>query len=198
MKKLYIGLGVLAVIVAILIATGALKFDVSVRPSSSEKEFVLPKDWVNYKSGEFGYSVAHPDGWNLQESNNGSRDLLILAPGGKAFVRIAGFKDSSLNSIEDVEKSMADYKAGFASKPNEQLKEFKSEIKNDLGIFGAAGFMSINDIVYQFLERGIISPNGRVLIMRGAVETTETAMTNEEFENFVATVKQIMNSFSVQ
>jgi len=200
-KKIVIGAGILVGIVAVLMATGVFKFNVSVSPSDKEaeqKKFVLPEGWVKYTSGELGYEVAYPNGWNLQEGNNeGSRDVLILDPGGMAFVRIAAFNDSSLNSVGAIEASLADYKASYADRPNEELKEFKTEINGNIGGFGASGFMLVNDVSYQFLERGLLATNGRVLIVRGAVNNTETAMTSEEFDASVSTVKQIMDSFFV-
>lgn len=207
-KKILIGVGVIAAIIAVLMATGALKLNFSIRPSGAEntetqqpqkQEFVLPEGWQKYTSGEFGYSVAYPGDWNVTENNNqGSRDLLIVAPESLAFVRIAAFQDSSLVSIPAIETSMAEYKASFENKPNEDLKEFQTQLQDTTGGFGASGFMSVNGVTYQFLERGILATNGRVLIMRGAVDTTETSTTQAEFDAFVATAKQVMDSFNVQ
>lgn len=199
----------LVALVAILMATGVLKFRVSVAPSGEneqatttepkKEEFVLPEGWQKYTSGEFGYSVAYPDSWNVTENNDqGSRDLLIVAPKGAAFVRIAGFYDSSLTSPAAVEESIVEYKASFENKPSEQLKEFQSKMQGNIGGFEASGFMEANGVVYQFLERGILSSNGLALIMRGAVDTTEANLTQEEFDSFVSSVKQVMNSFKVQ
>ena len=152
-----------------------------------------------YTSGEFGYSVAYPSDWNLQENNDGgSRDVILLAPGSKAFARIAGFKDDSLNSAAAVEASIAAYKASFATKTTEELKEFKSEMQAEIGGFMASGRMQMGEGIYQFLEKGLLATNGRVLIMRGGVDTSETNLTQAEFETHVATVKQIMESFATQ
>lgn len=197
-KKILIGIGILAGIIAILMATGVLKFNVSVEPSQ-QKEFVLPEGWQKYTSGEFGYSVAYPSGWNLTENNNeGSRDVLMVASEGKALVRISGFMDSSLSSPAAVEASMAEYKTSFESKPNEMLKGFQSKMEGNIGGFEASGFMLISDVQYQFLERGLLATNGRVLIVRGAVNTSETSLTQEEFDAYVSTVKQVMDSFTTQ
>ena len=67
-----------------------------------------------------------------------------------------------------------------------------------LGFFAASGLMIVNEATYQFLERGVLSPDGRVVIRRGAVDTTETAMTQEEFDGLVKTAKQIMDSFKIE
>src|SRR3989344_3437298 len=197
-KKIVIGLGVLAGVVVVLMATGAFKVNLSVTPSQSapQKEFVLPVGWQKYTSGEFGYSVAYPEGWNVREENTGgSRDLLIVAPEGTAFVRISGFKDSSLSSQEAVEASMAEYKASFDNKPNEKLEGFQSKMEGKIGGFQASGLMIANDIQYRFLERGLLATNGRVLIMRGSVSNAEGAITQKEFEELSATVRKIMDSF---
>ena len=203
-KKILIGVGVIVIAIIILMATGVLKFSASVSPSQTTsnaevEESILPEGWVKYTSGEFGYSLAYPDGWNISENNGeGSRDVLITAPQGKAFVRIAGFQDASVNSVTAVEASMAAYKASLESKSDEQLNEFKSEMKSGIGYFGAAGKMDVGGIIYQFLERGMLATNGRVLIMRGAVNTSETDLTQEEFDSHIATVKQIMGGFAIQ
>ena len=198
-KKIVIGVGILVGIVAVLMATGVFKFNVSVTPSSKEvvqKEFVLPEGWQKYTSGEFGYAIAHPSDWNLTENNNsGSRELLITAPGGSAFVRVAGFVDSSINSIEAIEASMAEYKASFDNKPNEKLEGFQSKMEGEIGGFQASGLMIANSIQYRFLEQGLLAANGRVLIMRGSVINTEDAITQEEFEELSAIVRKIMDSF---
>ena len=186
-------------IVAVLMATGVFKFNVSVTPSSKEatqKEFVLPEGWQKYTSGEFGYTIAYPSDWNLKENNNaGSRELLITAPGGSAFVRVAGFIDPSINSAEAIEASMVEYKASFNDKPNEQLEKFQSKMQGEIGAFEATGLMLANDVQYRFLERGLLATNGRVLIMRGSVSNAEGAITQKEFEELSATVRKIMDSF---
>ncbi|MBI2641958.1 MAG: hypothetical protein HYW96_00055 [Candidatus Wildermuthbacteria bacterium] len=201
-KKIVIGVGILVGVVAVLMVTGVFKFNVSVSPSGKEaaqKEFVLPEGWQKYTSGEFGYAIAHPSDWNLKENNNaGARELLVTAPGGSAFVRVAGFVDPSVNSVVAIEASMAEYKASFDSKPNELLNEFKTEIQGQAGGFGASGRMKVNGLVYQFLERGLLAVNGRVLIMRGAVDTTEANLTQEQVDDFGKTVRQVMDSFRVQ
>ena len=186
-------------IVAVLMATGVFKFNVSVTPSSKEatqKEFVLPEGWQKYTSGEFGYTIAYPSDWNIKENNNaGSRELLITAPGGSAFVRVAGFIDPSINSAEAIEASMVEYKASFNDKPNEQLEKFQSKMQGEIGAFEATGLMLANDVQYRFLERGLLATNGRVLIMRGSVSNAEGAITQKEFEELSATVRKIMDSF---
>ena len=186
-------------IVAVLMATGVFKFNVSVTPSSKEatqKEFVLPEGWQKYTSGEFGYTIAYPSDWNIKENNNaGSRELLITAPGGSAFVRVAGFIDPSINSAEAIEASMAEYKASFNDKPNEQLEKFQSKMQGEIGAFETTGLMLANDVQYRFLERGLLATNGRVLIMRGSVSNAEGAITQKEFEELSATVRKIMDSF---
>ena len=197
-KKIVIGLGVLAGVVVVLMATGVFKVNLSVTPSqgTAQKEFVLPEGWQKYSSGEFGYTVAYPDTWNLSEKNSdGSRDLLIVIPGNKAFVRITGYKDFSLSSKESVETSIEEYKASFNDKPNEQLEKFQSKMEGEIGGFEAAGLMLTNDIQYRFLERGLLATNGRVLIMRGSVSNAEGAITQKEFEELSATVRKIMDSF---
>jgi len=189
----------LAGIIAVLMATGVFKFNVSVTPSSKEaaqKEFVLPEGWQKYTSGEFGYTIAYPSDWNIKENNNaGSRELLITAPGGSAFVRVAGFIDPSINSAEAIEASMAEYKASFNDKPNEQLEKFQSKMQGEIGAFETTGLMLANDVQYRFLERGLLATNGRVLIMRGSVSNAEGAITQKEFEELSATVRKIMDSF---
>ena len=189
----------MAGIIAVLMATGVFKFNVSVTPSSKEatqKEFVLPEGWQKYTSGEFGYTIAYPSDWNIKENNNaGSRELLITAPGGSAFVRVAGFIDPSINSAEAIEASMAEYKASFNDKPNEQLEKFQSKMQGEIGAFEATGLMLANDVQYRFLERGLLATNGRVLIMRGSVSNAEGAITQKEFEELSATVRKIMDSF---
>ena len=182
----------------VLMATGVFKVNLSVTPSQStaQKEFVLPEGWQKYSSGEFGYTVAYPDTWNLSEKNSdGSRDLLIVIPGNKAFVRITGYKDFSLSSKESVEASIEEYKASFNDKPNEQLEKFQSKMEGKIGAFEAAGLMLANDVQYRFLERGLLATNGRVLIMRGSVSNAEGAITQKEFEELSATVRKIMDSF---
>jgi hypothetical protein len=190
--KLLIGIGILAVIV-FFAATGSFNFTAQ----NGSNKAALPEGWTRYTSGELGYVVSYPEGWNVQENSGGSRDVLLTAPRGAAFVRIAGFNDPSINSIEAIKASIAEYKASFATKPNELLKEFESDTQGAIGGFGASGRMQINGAIYQFLERGLLSTNGRVLIMRGAVNTTETAMTQQEFDAQVKIIKQIMDSFSV-
>ena len=189
----------MAGIIAVLMATGVFKFNVSVTPSSKEatqKEFVLPEGWQKYTSGEFGYTIAYPSDWNIKENNNaGSRELLITAPGGSAFVRVAGFIDPSINSAEAIEASMAEYKASFNDKPNEQLEKFQSKMQGEIGAFETTGLMLANDVQYRFLERGLLATNGRVLIMRGSVSNAEGAITQKEFEELSATVRKIMDSF---
>jgi len=198
-KKIVIGVGILVGIVAVLMATGVFKFNVSVTPSSKEatqKEFVLPEGWQKYTSGEFGYTIAYPSDWNIKENNNaGSRELLITAPGGSAFVRVAGFIDPSINSAEAIEASMVEYKASFNDKPNEQLEKFQSKMQGEIGAFEATGLMLANDVQYRFLERGLLATNGRVLIMRGSVSNAEGTITQKEFEELSATVRKIMDSF---
>ena len=185
-------------VVVVLMATGVFKVNLSVTPSQStaQKEFVLPEGWQKYSSGELGYTVAYPDTWNLSEKNSdGSRDLLIVIPGNKAFVRITGYKDFSLSSKESVEASIEEYKASFNDKPNEQLEKFQSKMEGKIGAFEAAGLMLANDVQYRFLERGLLATNGRVLIMRGSVSNAEGAITQKEFEELSATVRKIMDSF---
>ena len=198
-KKIVIGVGILVGIIAVLMATGVFKFNVSVTPSSKEatqKEFVLPEGWQKYTSGEFGYTIAYPSDWNIKENNNaGSRELLITAPGGSAFVRVAGFIDPSINSAEAIEASMVEYKASFNDKPNEQLEKFQSKMQGEIGAFEATGLMLANDVQYRFLERGLLATNGRVLIMRGSVSNAEGTITQKEFEELSATVRKIMDSF---
>ena len=198
-KKIIIGVGILAGIIAVLMATGVFKFNVSVTPSSKEatqKEFVLPEGWQKYTSGEFGYTIAYPSDWNIKENNNaGSRELLITAPGGSAFVRVAGFIDPSINSAEAIEASMVEYKASFNDKPNEQLEKFQSKMQGEIGAFETTGLMLANDVQYRFLERGLLATNGRVLIMRGSVSNAEGTITQKEFEELSATVRKIMDSF---
>ena len=189
----------MAGIIAVLMATGVFKFNVSVTPSSKEaaqKEFVLPEGWQKYTSGEFGYTIAYPSDWNIKENNNaGSRELLITAPGGSAFVRVAGFIDPSINSAEAIEASMAEYKASFNDKPNEQLEKFQSKMQGEIGAFEVTGLMLANDVQYRFLEQGFLATNGRILIMRGSVSNAEDAITQEEFEELSAIVRKIMDSF---
>jgi hypothetical protein len=198
-KKIFIvlGLAVVAVIV-IFMATGVLKFNVG---PTQKQEFVLPEGWTKYTSGEFGFSVAYPEDWNFKENNNGgSREMMFVSPGGKAFVRVAAFIDDSLKTPEAVEASMAQYKATLEAKDEneEVLKQFKSEMNNQMGGFMASGMMASNGSAYQYLERGLLATNGRVLIMRGGVDTSETKLTQAEFDSLVAAVKKIMDSFGVK
>lgn len=192
-------------IIILLMVSGVLKFNVSVGPSKQaaeqkeQKETVIPEGWLKYTSGEFGYTIVYPDEWNLLEQDSeGSRNVVIAAPENKALVRIAAFLDQSLSTPAAVETSMTEYKASFENKPDELLKQFQSKMEGNVGGFEASGFVLISGVQYQFLERGLLATNGRVFIMRGAVNTSETAMTQEEFGAHVATIKKIMESFSVR
>lgn len=204
MKKIFIGIGILAAVIIFMMAIGALKFNVSIAPSDQaaepkeqpkeQKEAVIPEGWLKYNSGEFGYTIAYPDNWNLlEQSSGGSRNVVIAAPQNKAIVRVAAFIDQSLSTPEAVEASMAEYKASFEAKPDELLKQFQSKMQGDIGGFEASGFVLINGIQYQFLERGLLATNGRVLILRGAVNTKLEAQ--EDVDAHGAIVKQILNSF---
>jgi len=201
MKKIFIGVGVfILLVIVILVATGSFKFSASI----GEKENVIPESmvpegWKKYTSGEFGYSIAHPSDWNLTDNNTqNSRDLFIMALRGVAFVSVAGFHDPSINSVTAIEASIAEYKASFENKPEELLNNFKTQINGDIGYFGADGRMRTDEAVYQFLERGMLTTDGRVLIMRGAVDTSETSLTQEAFDIHVAMVNQIMDSFNIE
>ncbi|MFH1656494.1 MAG: PsbP-related protein [Candidatus Nealsonbacteria bacterium] len=209
-KKILIGLGVVVIIIIILMATGVLKFNIGIAPSSPitiedenttiVKEFIVPEGWEKYTSGEYGYSVAYPNNWNLKENNSeGTREVLMFAPENKAFVNISAFKDSTLSSPETVEASIAEYKASLEAKDEDQeiLKDFRSEMMGEVGGFNATGIMAVNGVAFQFLEQGLFATNGRVLIMRGAINTSKIDLTQEEFDSFVATVKQIMDSFKI-
>lgn len=200
MKKIIIiGAVGLAIVAGLLLWTGVLKVNVDVSPSGGTTNAAVPEGWTTYTSGEFGYTVAYPEGWNMQEGGSGgSRDVFISAPKNAAFVRIAGFVDSSINSAAAVENSIAQYKASFADKPSEQLNEFTSEMQGEIGGFAASGRMAAGEALYQFLERGLLAVNGRVLIMRGGVLTDKTALTQEEFDGYAKDIKTIMNSFGVK
>lgn len=186
------------VVVVLLMATGVLKFKVGLSPKTAN-ESAVPEGWEKYQSGEFGYSVAYPSGWNVSENNGAnSREVVIMTPQNKAFVRIAAFKDESLNSAKTVEDSIAEYKASFDGKETEKLSEFESKMNGDVGNFGLSGRMAVGDRVYQFLERGTLAASGRALIVRGAVNTSEKEMTQEEFDALGKTIRQVMDSFGVK
>ena len=193
-KKILIIIGIVIIVVVILMATRVLKFSANISPideGPAPAAQVVPEGWSKYTSGEFGYSILYPKNWNLKDNNNEtSREILIVAPESKAFVRVVAFKDPSLTSVATVEGSIAEYKASFDEKPNETLKEFTSEINGEIGGFLASGLMQVDALVYQFLEKGLLATNGNVLVMRGAAKTGVP-----EFEELGKIVKQILDSF---
>lgn len=201
-KKLLViaPIGAVVVIGIVLVATGALKLNVSVSPSQqpAQQEFVVPEGWQKYTSGEFGYTIAYPSVWNLTEENTGGkREVLVVAPEGLAFARVAAFRDSSITSQETIEASIAEYKSSLESQTEDhQVKQFESRMDGNVGVFGVSGLMLVNDIQYQFLEKGVLAQDGRVLIMRGAAENRMG--TQEEFEARSSIVRDILDSFKPQ
>src|SRR3989344_8687490 len=194
-KKILIGLGIVVVVIIILMATGALKFSVTVTPSSitdsegKSSKPVLPEGWVEYPNTEVGYTIYYPQDWKLQENNEqGAEEILLVAPEGTAFVRVAAFQDSSITSEETIRASMKEYEASFAGKSDEVVTKFESDVINTVGYFRVTGGMQINKVPYSFLERGMLAQNGNVIIMRGATVTANV-------QALAPIINQIMESF---
>ena len=189
MKKIFIGLGALVLIIAGLYATDLLT--ISLKPIQEDTASLdSPDGWRRYENKELKYSISYPADWQVKESEaSGANDVFITNPAGNAFVRVYAFFDSALISRETIESSIAEYKASFDSRPGERLDDFKSEIQGDSGIFAGSGFMTLNNLTYQFLERGTASVNGRVLITRGAADIAAPAL-----DDLAKTIRQMMDS----
>ena len=193
MKKFLIGLGVIVVVVVLLLVTGALKFSVRVGPpqplAQPAAETAAATKWRTYANKDFGYLISYPPDWILRENTgSSSRDILLTQPGNLGFVRIMGILDPAVNSEDAMRASLQAYKDSFATKPDEVLAAFKSDIQGAIAGFMAAGKMRLNNQEYIFKERGLMSTKGRVLIMRGAAVT-------EQQKEILPVADKIMDSF---
>jgi len=149
--------------------------------------------WQVYTSEALGFSLSHPAGWSVKETDAESGpDILALEPKGLAFVRIRGLLDPDLDSEEAIKASVADYRNSLARQEGVLVFDFKTgEIKADVVEFWTEGEFVINGKTYRFEERGQLSLAGQVLIMRAADAPAGFDISKE-------TMEKIMESFKIR
>lgn len=176
-KILVLALGVVILLVVIILKFG----------------FTANGQWQDYSSDLLGFSISHPAGWKVNEEVAGSGpDILVSEKNGFAFVRIRGLFDPYLSSTEAVQASITQYKKTLSLQEGVSLADFRrEEVSGGVGGFYASGEFVINDTAYRYEERGRLSTQGRVLIMRAADAPAS-------FENSMSVMQKIMNSFTLQ
>ena len=149
--------------------------------------------WQVYTSEALGFSLSHPAGWSVKETDAPSGpDILAMDNGGHAFVRVRGFVDPYLDSKEAITSSIAEYQKSLALQEGVRVSDFqKKEIEGNIGEFFAAGEFEVSGSTYRFEERGWLSIAGQVLILRAADAP-------QGFDESLSTMKKIMDSFKLE
>lgn len=218
-KKIIIAIIILVAIFSFLIATGALKINLTAsvgdkkeRPAENQATptgqpgtgvetnngavSIDQINWKEYKSDKFGYKVSIPASWTIDEKvgQNGGPEILISEPKKFAFVLIRAFYDASVNSPENVEKSINAFQKSVSSQPGTIIEKFETgEIENNTGGFIYSGEFKISDVTFRFEEKGLLSTNGRILIFRSAAVKDKNI-----FDIFIPLMRKITESFTLE
>lgn len=147
--------------------------------------------WVTYHQAEYGYSIRHPQGWSVDDSTfPDDQEILVTDSNKNGVVKINSFQDKTVNSQESVMGSIAAFKEKLSTDPNIKLTSFKSDFNDPVGGFVAQGEQIINGEKFNFVNKGLIATNNRILIFHGAIKATVA----EQYGN---TVLRIIDSFKL-
>lgn len=128
--------------------------------------------WVTYHQAEYGYSIRHPQGWSVDDSTfPDDQEILIVDSSKNGVVKINSYQDRTINSQESVIASIAAFEEKLSNDPNIKLVSFKEDFQDPVGGFLAQGEQTINGEKFNFVNRGLVATNNRILIFHGATKT---------------------------
>lgn len=162
-----------------LVVAGALiapKFIKKSSPTTVGEQTSTPGEpgWETYRNAKFGYSVKHPEGWTVDDSQfEKIQEIMIVESGKNAYVKVNAYQDRGVNSQETVSASIAEFKQKIENTPDMKLTQFKDSFEGDVGGYIALGQQTIAGVPFAFENRGLLATNGRVLIFHGAYKASE-------------------------
>jgi len=184
---LIIGLVFLVVFIAPKLLNKSLSSTTATRQTS-------PADadgWVTYHQAEYGYSIKHPEDWSVDDSTfPKDQEILVTDSKKNGVVKINSYQDKTINSQATVMASIAAFKDKLSSDSNIKLVSFKENFQDPVGGFIALGEQTINGEKFNFINKGLVATNNRILIFHGAVETTVAGQYGD-------TVLRIIDSFKL-
>jgi hypothetical protein len=178
--KSKLGLIIIGIAVALV---AALIFVPKLFPESSPPD---ASGLQTFQSKKFGFSVKHPQGWTVNESNFAEKQEIIISERSKnASVKINAYKDSSLDSEEAVRSAMQRFKQEMDNDPNVVVSQFKTDFQNEIGGHILIGQQIIDGENYDFQNRGLLSTNGRLILFHGVVKQD---LANQELKDAINTI----------
>lgn len=134
-----------------------------------EKEVALPEGWKTYHSEELDYSLNIPVDWPLEEkTTEDGRIINVAHPGKLAFINIIGHQEPSLNE-SGFPEALKEREEGLKQNPRLTIKNFASGVEGEFAGYLATGEEIINEQVWQFEERGLFGPTGKIILMHASV-----------------------------
>ncbi|MBI2617239.1 hypothetical protein HYW55_03845 [Candidatus Gottesmanbacteria bacterium] len=181
------------ILVGILTIPKVLQKTSNTAEPASEQVSVPPESdtWETYQSSQYGYSVKHPKGWIVDDSQFATKqEISIYEPSKNAGVQINAYQDNSVNSAASMKDSMQAFKEKMSSEPNLKVAKFTDNVEGNIGGFIATGEQIINGETYIFENRGLLATNGRILIFHGNIKV-------DKKQEYTDTISKIMESFSL-
>jgi hypothetical protein len=160
--------------------------------SSSSGSMSDALEWETFKNSEMGYSIKHPKGWVAKdESGKTNRKLTVSHPKNFANVLIVAHKDDSLKETGGMAKAIKGRKEFLESDKELKIADFKDTVEEKKGGWLMVGEKTIDGKKWQLEERGLLDIYGKVLLM-------QSGYSDDYGKQYKDTVRQIMDSFSVE
>ena len=141
----------------------------SSQPATKEP-LVDTSDWESYHSEPFGYSVKHPKGWTVDDSEFAKKQEIRITEAINASVKINAYFDKNMDSINKVKQGMKLFEEKMRKDANLTVEQVYTSTEENVGTLVGVGKQRISNISYVFVNRAILASNGRVLIFHGVAK----------------------------
>lgn len=140
-------------------------------PQTVQQVETLPEGWEQFASDKFGYSLKHPKGWTVDDSDFPSKqEIRVISPAKDASLRINAFIDTSMKSPEAVQSAMDAFETKMRTESDMTVRQFASKVEDNTGGFIGVGEQTIDGELYMFESRGLLGTSGKILIFHGVVK----------------------------
>lgn len=173
----------------------------SSQPQEQEQEqkAIVPDpssiQWKTYKDEERGYSIKHPEGWTVENSESGNSRLIKIVAGDKfAFVIIEAIGGSSLDEDGAVEGVVKYMEEKLDKNTDLKVTAFTKQFEGDSGGYMAEGEYlddgkeASENKKILFEERFTVAKNGRGMRIHRAyakiTQTVNNSVTSEIIKSF--------------
>lgn len=156
----------------------------------TKEPLVDTSNWESYHSEPFGYSVKHPKGWIVDDSEFAKKQEIRITETTNASVKINAYFDKNMDTVNKVKQGMKLFEEKMRNDKDLTVEQVYTSTEENVGTLVGVGTQRIASVSYIFVNRAILAPNGRVLVFHGVAKESLP-------KEYLTSLRGIIESFAL-